>query len=1185
MAQILEPEWFQRIGRTGDDRTTAITVDNSYNVYVTGFYNSNPLNIYAQDNSSNSTTIVNQGSFDIFIVKYDPSGIPQWTRRIGGSSDELSQSVITDSQNNLYVCGYYYSGPLNIYGSNNSTVAFTLTSAGSFDGFIVKYNSQGTPQWARRLGGTGGDNGYQMKIDTSNNLYVVGYYTSSPLNIYSTNNTTVLFTLTNAAAGVSDIFIVKYNLSGLAQWARRISGAADDRGYSVTIDSLNNLYVVGAYGSTTLGIYSTNNTSLLFTLSSQGSNDTFFVKYDPTGLAQWARRLGGTGSDNGYSVVADNSNNLYVAGYYASTTLNIYGTNNSTVAFALSLSGSNDGFIAKYDSSGVPQWARRFGGTGDDRTVSIITDNYNNLYVFAQYASAPLNIYGTNNTTIDISLSNVGSSDMCIIKYDPSGAPLLVRRIGGTGAETATSIFVSRNSDIYVGGVSASAILNVYSGNNPVPIINNVTNDAFIMKYNANVDTNNQFINTYFQLWLNSLFPNGLPSSLSNYFNRSRTYIANNAFRETSKQNVKLNRNKFTSLVDDLSGSIVTNFIEQKSAGYNETLVPKLTIVANGQTVDLSSNISDLSNNIKELYLYGVSGDQVTLKINEQNYLLTILDNGAIYAGAFYGLDQFIKFGNYGFTIKFTGSVGGILEIDSYDEGYLIGISGLANANPYTIGSIKYTRYNEGYIAGQADRVTAYNIGYSDGISDLSQNFTYSAFVPLQARYNSGYVQGQTDRATAYNAGYSDGVSDLSQNLSYSVVAPLQTRYNSAYVQGQTDRATAYNAGYSDGISDLSQNLSYSVVAPLQTRYNSAYVQGQADQVSAYNAGYSDGISDLSQNFTYSAFVPLQTRYNSAYVQGQTDRVTAYNAGYSDGISDLSQNLSYSAFVPLQTRYNSAYVQGQADRTTAYNTGYSDPDNSVERRTNYSPIVPLQERYDFGYTIRINELRLTFELLPSKGTTTFENYLISISGGVETPIIGRLAKEYIRDNFFKLKSLVSNISGDILAPFMVDVMPGYDYLTKTYLVIVAIGQEIKFNGLMLIGKELYLWGPSGETVALIIDSCNHIFTMRDDGVSYKGINYGLGSTVRLRNYLFTLNCVGSAGGPFIFDETTNGGNYDRTKGKTAGTHVDYLETRAIFADRVAQPIESLETDTTKVKKNKGASFTSKLESLSYSASE
>jgi hypothetical protein len=184
-----------------------------------------------------------------------------------------------------------------------------------------------------------------------------------------------------------------------------------------------------------------------------------------------------------------------------------------------------------------------------------------------------------------------------------------------------------------------------------------------------------------------------------------------------------------------------------------------------------------------------------------------------------------------------------------------------------------------------------------------------------------------------------------------------------------------------------------------------------------------------------------------------------------------------------------------------------------------------------------------------------------------------------------LKSLVTNISGGVLAPFMANVLPGYDYSTKTYLAIVATGQEIKFNGLMLIGKELYLWGPSGETVALIIDGCNHIFRMRDDGLTYKGVNYGLGSTVRLRNYLFTLNCVGSAGGPFIFDETTNGGNYDRTKGKTAGTHVDYLETRAIYADKVSQPQMPLETDATVGKKNRGATFTSRLESLFYSASE
>jgi len=77
------------------------------------------------------------------------------------------------------------------------------TSAGSVYIFVVKYNSSGTKQWTKQLGTSLGDLGYGVTVDSADNIYVTGI-TSGGLD-------------GNASAGSSDLFVVKYNSSGVKQ--------------------------------------------------------------------------------------------------------------------------------------------------------------------------------------------------------------------------------------------------------------------------------------------------------------------------------------------------------------------------------------------------------------------------------------------------------------------------------------------------------------------------------------------------------------------------------------------------------------------------------------------------------------------------------------------------------------------------------------------------------------------------------------------------------------------------------------------------------------------------------------------------------------------------------------------------------------------------------------------------------
>ena len=669
--QVLEPEWARRIG----NYTYALkslknmATDRANNIYVTCTY-SGLLKIYANDHLTNIIDVSNAGSGDTFIVKYNSSGIVQWARHIGGTSSDNGYGIATDNNNDVYITGSYSSSTITAYAttSNDKTGAIDVSNSGTGnDAFIVKYNSLGEPQWARHIGNTSQDYGYGIAVDSLNNIYVTGHYhLTARVYTGTTNDPTGAINLSNESlvSITSDVFIVKYNSSGTAQWARHIGGIVFEYGYGIAIDTLNNIYLTGNYNSSTLTVYAleTNITTNAITLSYTAFGDAFIVKYNSLGEPQWARHISGaTSSEIGYGITTDTNNNVYVTGEYTSTDLKIYtGTTNDTIgAINLSNAGtsSTDAFIVKYNSSGDPQWARHIGGSSSDSGYSLVSDSLNNIYVVCEYYSTDLKVYTStsNDTTNAIDVSNTGNSDTCIVKYNSNGTPIFARTIYGSSWDSGFGITIDSSDNIYVCGTYSSEPLNIYTtefiANMPksTAIVN-----MFIVKYNTTIKNYTGFIN---------LLPSTGTTTLSSYFDTIKSYAVSSTVKQNVKQYIKNNKSKLTSLVTEISGSILTNFITQKAVSYDETLTPKLAIVADSQIVDLAPHKTALLNNEKELYLYGASGEQVTLQLDSTNYTITLRDNGAVYNNTHYGLGQSIPLGSYNYTITALGSVIGSLTV------------------------------------------------------------------------------------------------------------------------------------------------------------------------------------------------------------------------------------------------------------------------------------------------------------------------------------------------------------------------------------------------------------------------------------------------------------------------------------------------------------------------------------------
>lgn len=307
-------------------------------------------------------------------------------------------------------------------------------------------------QWAKSVGGINDEDSRSVSTDAGGNVYITGRFMSSSITFDTT-------TLTNAGSG--DIFIVKYDSSGNVLWAKSIGGAGYEQGLGISSDINGNVYLTGSFGSTSLTIDTT-------TLANSGGQDIIVVKYNSLGNVLWVRSSGGSSWDVGNSISTDANGNIFITGYF--------GTSITFETTTLTSVGNNDIFVAKYDSSGNAVWAKSAGGTSLDNGSCINADINGNVFVSGYFASS----FITFGTTI---LTNSGSRDTYIVKYDSSGNIIWAKSAGGTGLDGSSSISSDINGNVYVTGIFASPSISFETTTLTNASID--TLDIFIVKYDA----------------------------------------------------------------------------------------------------------------------------------------------------------------------------------------------------------------------------------------------------------------------------------------------------------------------------------------------------------------------------------------------------------------------------------------------------------------------------------------------------------------------------------------------------------------------------------------------------------------------------------------------------------------------------------------------------------------------------
>jgi sugar lactone lactonase YvrE len=490
-------QWIQPLG--GSPTLFAISVDSIGNTFVTGNTGTSTATQVFNADRTPYKVISSKASQSAFVVKYSSNTTPLWVAQIASTLADTGHAIATDSDGNVYVTGAGApSGTAAVVAYNSDGTAFgtTLANAGQGDAFVVKYNTSGSVQWVTRIASTQQDIGYGIKTDSSGNVYVVGGGSVGSLAsvvVFNSDGTTFQ-TLDRSGGG--DVFIVKYNTSGTAQWAARIASSQQDVGYAIAIDGSNNVYVTGQGGlnsTQTITAYNSNGTAFATTLvNDSGGGDAFVAKYNTNGTVQWIARIASAATDTGFGIATDPAGDVYVTGGLGGgAVITAYNSNGTAFGTTLANAGLSDTFIVKYSTSGTVQWVTRIASTDADIGYGIAVDGGYNVYVTGQGGASTVTAYNSNGTAFATTLPNSGGGDAFLVKYNSVGTVRWVAQIGGGQRDIGFAITTDSAGNVYViGQGGTNDVIVAYNSNGtafgsatiPVTVLNIST---FMVKYNS----------------------------------------------------------------------------------------------------------------------------------------------------------------------------------------------------------------------------------------------------------------------------------------------------------------------------------------------------------------------------------------------------------------------------------------------------------------------------------------------------------------------------------------------------------------------------------------------------------------------------------------------------------------------------------------------------------------------------
>jgi hypothetical protein len=368
-----------------------------------------------------------------------------WAQGLTGANPVYIYRNEVDKNNNNYIVGAF-NGTVDFDASSSVS---NLTAIGSYNMFLLKEDSAGSFLWVKHFPGLSSSAiatfGRGLVIDSLKNIYIAGEYRDS----FDFDPGPTVYKVNRTAGG--NAFILKLDSSGNFLWVRDMGGQVLADGMqllAMQMDKQKNFYFACSMSGTS-DVDPGPNTVNITSAASPG-NDVVLEKLDSTGNFIWAKQITGPLDKDVFSLVLDDSANIYVGGEFKGTEDFDPGP---SVANLTSL-GDYDGFVAKYDSAGNHIWSKSIGSTGTDFVWGVTVDCFQNVLVTGDFqGTADFDPGPAVN-----SMTSAGSYDAFILRLRNMGTFSWARKMGSSGADAGIRATTDAGGNIYSTGQFSSVV-------------------------------------------------------------------------------------------------------------------------------------------------------------------------------------------------------------------------------------------------------------------------------------------------------------------------------------------------------------------------------------------------------------------------------------------------------------------------------------------------------------------------------------------------------------------------------------------------------------------------------------------------------------------------------------------------------------------------------------------------------
>ncbi len=340
-----------------------------------------------------------------------------WANKISCATggDDFTAAITGDGNGNIISVGSYQ-GNVDM---DPSAATLYMSTKGSSDIYMIKYDSTGALLWAKSIGGAINDSPYDVIADATGNIYITGF--CSALSDFDGGSDTN-FVKPIGAANTTVIFLAKYDSTGNFIWANLMNGPGSGWGKKMKFDSNGDLILAGNFAGTIDFDPSVAVSNVV--AASTNFSDIFISKYSPNGNLIWVNRIGGSVYDEVNGLTLDSNDNFYITGYMNQTVDFDPGSGTYNLIQPIN---NQAGFVAKYTNQGAFVWASLFGEEGNDLAI----DAYGKLRVAGYF------------------INNFSNEEVTLRQYTLAGVYESYLDFTNSGSER---IFIAADSTIYLGG-------------------------------------------------------------------------------------------------------------------------------------------------------------------------------------------------------------------------------------------------------------------------------------------------------------------------------------------------------------------------------------------------------------------------------------------------------------------------------------------------------------------------------------------------------------------------------------------------------------------------------------------------------------------------------------------------------------------------------------------------------------